>query len=129
MDQKDRATAITGYGLKGDRHADPRSHRQVLLMDKEILDSLGLEPGIIRENITVSGLDIHNLPYGQHLRLGDEVVLEITEHCEPCTRMDEIRPGLRVTLDMRRGMLARVVQGGEIKIGDAVRSEVASHST
>ena len=40
--------------------------------------------------------------------------------CDPCSRMDDLRPGLRAELDGKRGMLARVVEGGEIALGDAV---------
>jgi hypothetical protein len=32
--------------------------------------------------------------------------------------MDEVRPGLRAELDDKRGMLARVVDGGEVALGD-----------
>jgi MOSC domain-containing protein YiiM len=34
--------------------------------------------------------------------------------------MDEIRPGLQAELDGRRGMLARVVESGEVAAGDEV---------
>jgi MOSC domain-containing protein YiiM len=34
--------------------------------------------------------------------------------------MDEIRPGLQTELDGRRGMLARVVRGGEVASGDEI---------
>jgi MOSC domain-containing protein YiiM len=40
--------------------------------------------------------------------------------CDPCSRMDEIRPGLQTELDGRRGMLARVVRGGEVAAGDEI---------
>jgi MOSC domain-containing protein YiiM len=40
--------------------------------------------------------------------------------CDPCSRMDELRPGLRAELDGKRGMLAHVVEGGEIALGDAI---------
>jgi MOSC domain-containing protein YiiM len=40
--------------------------------------------------------------------------------CDPCSRMDEIRPGLQAELDGRRGMLARVVRSGEVSAGDVV---------
>ena len=40
--------------------------------------------------------------------------------CEPCHRMDELRSGLRAQLEDRRGMLAHVVEGGEIALGDAI---------
>jgi MOSC domain-containing protein YiiM len=47
-------------------------------------------------------------------------VFEITMVCDPCHRMDELRDGLRGELDGRRGMLARVVEGGEVCVGDEV---------
>jgi MOSC domain-containing protein YiiM len=41
--------------------------------------------------------------------------------CDPCERMDAIRPGLQEELDGRRGMLARVLEGGRVAAGDAVK--------
>lgn len=40
--------------------------------------------------------------------------------CDPCHRMDELRAGLRSLLDDRRGMLAHVVEGGEVAVGDPI---------
>lgn len=40
--------------------------------------------------------------------------------CEPCQRMDDLRRGLRAELEDKRGMLARVVESGEVAVGDAV---------
>lgn len=123
MEFKDEVVALTGTGLEGDRHAVPDNARQILLMDKEVLDAFDLKPGIVRENVTVSGVSIHKLSQGQRLRLGSDVVLEVTGHCEPCARMDEIRLGLRESLDMQRGMLTRVLQGGKLTLGDQVKVE------
>ena len=47
-----------------------------------------------------------------------EAVFEITMVCDPCQRMDDLRPGLRAELDGKRGMLARVVESGDVAIGD-----------
>ena len=104
--------------MEGDRHANVNGLRQILLMEKEILDGLSLTPGTIRENVTITGLAIHGLAAGERVRLGSDVVLEVTGLCEPCSRMDEIREGLRETLDRRRGVLTRVVSGGEVGLGD-----------
>lgn len=119
----DSASLVAGLGIEGDRHATSegiRTARQTLLMDAETLDGFGLAHGEIRENVTTSGIELRFLPSGQRVALGDEVVLEITGPCAPCARMDEIRPGLKDALDGRRGMLASVVQGGTITIGDAI---------
>ena len=101
------------------------SDRQVLLADQEALDEVGVEPGTIKENLTVEGLHAMGLPAGTRVRLGDSAVLEIMKICEPCFRMDEIRMGLKDELVGRRGMVARVVNGGSIAVGDRVRLEEA----
>lgn len=120
-----RADLITGVGIEGDKHAVAASHRQVLLADQEALDEVGVEPGTIKENLTVQGLHVMGLPAGTRVRLGESAVLEITEVCEPCFRMDEIRIGLKAELVGRRGMVARVVNGGSIVVGDLISVEEA----
>ena len=97
-----------------------RAKRQVLLMDKETLELLGLTPGTVRENITTQDMDLYSLTPGQKVRIGVEVELEVTELCNPCERMDEIRQGLREELEGRRGMLTRVAKGGDIAVGDTI---------
>lgn len=119
------ATLITGVGMEGDKHAEAKSYRQLLLADKEALDAVGVTPGTIKENLTVEGLNVMDLPEGSRLRLGTSAVLEITKICEPCFRMDEIRDGLKQELEGRRGMVARVIQGGTIRVGDPIRVEEA----
>jgi MOSC domain-containing protein YiiM len=115
-----QALAIANYGLQGDRHAREDHHRQVLLIEAETLDALELAPGDVKENITTSGIRLADLRPGQEMRIGTEVVLEITGSCGPCQRMDEIRPGLQSALEGRRGMNSRVLTGGTISPGDPI---------
>ena len=91
----------------------------MLLASKAHLDAVGVEPGAIRENVTVEGADVQSWPVGQRVKVG-EVLLEITMVCDPCHRMDELREGLRSELDDKRGMLAHIVEGGEIVVGDPI---------
>lgn len=119
MASRSEVRAVAGLGLEGDFHARG-GRRQVLLIDQEILEALGLEPGQVKENLTVRGLNLQSLPAGTRLRIGSEAVLELTGPCTPCSRMDEIRPGLQAELQGRRGVLARVVTGGVIRVGDPV---------
>ena len=120
------AEVLHDLGVSGDRYAIKRGHnrsnRQVLMMDKETLDELSLPPGTVRENITVQGMSIYGLASGTRVAIGSHVVLEVTEPCEPCERMDAIRPGLREQLEGRRGMLTKVIKGGGISVGDAVKA-------
>jgi len=74
-----------------------------------------------RANLLVDGLDLPQTP-GSRVRIGTDVVIEITTECDPCSRMEEIAPGLKAALtpDWRGGALGRVLCGGRIAIGDAV---------
>ena len=120
----DSATFIEGFGIEGDRHAvktGARTVRQVLLMDEDTLEGFGLGIGQVRENVTVRGIDLHEVPAGQRLALGDDVVVEITQFCAPCERMEEVRPGLREELFEQRGMLATVISGGAVNVGDQIQ--------
>jgi MOSC domain-containing protein YiiM len=115
----ERRQAIAGQGLEDCAHANPPK-REVLFVSAEHLESVDVEPGAIRENFTVEGADVQQWPIGQRVRVGDEAVFEITMVCDPCARMDALREGLRAELDGKRGMLARVVEPGEVAVGDSV---------
>jgi len=118
------ANFVAGLGIEGDRHATEREERQgyqVLIVDNETLQKLGLEPGLIKEQVTTTGIDVASLEAGQQLALGDDVVIEISKDAAPCSRMEEIRPGLQTELEGCRGMLASIVTGGTVNVGDTIR--------
>ena len=124
MQEVQRAKFIAGEGIEGDRHASPRVERQgyqVLLMDEETLAALDLSAGQVRENVTTNGINLPSLAVGQRVALGGQIVLQISKPCAPCSRMEEIRPGLQQELEGRRGMLASVVEGGAVEVGDLIR--------
>ena len=115
---RNHVLAIANEGFDGCAHANP-PRSEVLLASKEHLDAVGVEPGAIRENVTVEGADVQAWPIGQRVKVGG-ATLEITMVCDPCHRMDELRDGLRSELDGKRGMLAHIVEGGEIALGDEI---------
>jgi MOSC domain-containing protein YiiM len=119
MDARDTVRAIEEHGLEGCAHARPGTKREVLFASREHLDAVGVEPGRIRENFTVEGVDVHRWPIGQQVRVGG-ALFEITMVCDPCERMDAIRPGLRAELEGKRGMLARVLESGDVAAGDEI---------
>jgi MOSC domain-containing protein YiiM len=119
MEELQEAQVMNDFGFEGCVHARPGRARQVLLVDKETLDAMDLQPGIIRENITTTGLNVNSLAIGQQLRVG-RTLLEVSEICTPCDQMEKIRPGLRKELWGRRGMLCRVVEGGVVRRGDMI---------
>ncbi len=117
--------AIENLGLQGDQHAKAESKRQILLIEAETLEKLGLGVGDVKENITTRGLRLMSLPIGARLQVG-EAVLEITGECHPCSRMEDLRPGLLEEIGGQRGMLARVAHSGALSVGDAILIEAPS---
>lgn len=119
MEELTEAQAVEDVGLDGCAHARPGGKRQVLLMDQETLQHFGLEPGIVRENVTTEGLDVNGLGAGQRLRIGD-VELQVSLVCDPCQQIEALRPGLQAAMQGKRGMLCKVVSGGRIRRGDEI---------
>jgi len=117
------AKALSGQGLEGDRSCRADNTRQVLVMDQETLDKFDLVPGVVKENITTQGLNLNDAKAGQVMFIGDEVTLEFVGECIACEKMNNIRPGLLEDIQGRRGMLAMVINGGDIKVGDTARVE------
>ena len=107
-----------------------KNRRQVTLMEAgdwaaaASLAGSSLEWWNRRVNLLVDGVDLPQTE-GARVRIGADVVLEITSECEPCPRMDELHMGLQAALqpDWRGGACTRVVSGGHIKVGDQIRIE------
>jgi hypothetical protein len=115
------AQAITGCGLSEDMHSDPLSLRQILLVGQGAYEDLGLPPLALRENILLD-FDTSSLSSGTVLRVGQDVLLWLTFQCEACGHLNSHHGGLSKVIGMRRGILARVINGGQIRAGDAVRN-------
>ena len=124
------AEVITDRHLAGD-HASPKAggKRQVTLIQHEYLAAvagfLGLAepvaPGRLRRNLVVSGLNLLALK-GRQIQIGEEVILDITGECHPCSRMEEeLGPGGYNAMRGHGGLTAHIAQGGLIRVGDAVR--------
>ncbi len=136
MEVIDRATITLDGGIEGDHRGrvkpGGRGRRQVTLMERgdwqAALADLGADiPWQERRaNLLVDGLDLPQL-VGARLRIGADVVVEISFECDPCHRMDAVAPGLRAALtpDWRGGVCTRVVTGGAIALGDLIRIEPA----
>lgn len=77
-----------------------------------------------RANLLVGALRLPREP-GRIIAIGPDLRIETTCECDPCSRMEEIVPGLKAALlpDWRGGVLGRVIADGEIAIGDEVRIE------
>lgn len=114
-------------GLVGDHYSGRSGKRQVTLVQAEHLPAvaamLGVEevdPQKLRRNLVISGINLLALR-DRRFRIGDEVVLEGTGACHPCSKMEEnLGPGGYNAMRGHGGITARVIRGGMIRQGDMV---------
>ena len=145
---------LKGLGVEGDAHmgetvkhrsrvaADPTQPnlRQVHLIHAELHDELNasgfeVSAGDMGENVTTRGVDLLALPRGARLRIGEEVVLELTGLRNPCAQLDAFQHGLmKAVLDRdeegnlvrKAGVMSVVLVGGEVRVDDLIRVELPS---
>jgi MOSC domain-containing protein YiiM len=126
MVEVEHAEAASGAGLAGDRYSGGSGKRGVTLIQAEHLPVIAalsghdmVVPATLRRNLVVSGLPLVALK-GRRFRIG-EVVLEGTDACDPCSRMeDALGPGGYNAMRGMGGLCARIVEGGRIQRGDTV---------
>ena len=116
----EQLTLVADAGIDGDRHRDQASPRQLLLASSATYADFDLTPHALRENLLFD-TSIDALPSGTVLQVGDEVQVRLMFACEACGRLDLHGAHVAARIGARRGVLARVVQGGAIRTGDAVR--------
>ena len=114
---------ITTKGLKGDAHAGDW-HRQVSLLAEESIDKmrnrgLKLKYGDFAENLTTTGIELHTLPLGTRFRI-NHVLLELTQIGKKCHNDCAIKQKVGTCIMPREGIFARVLQPGEINVGDQI---------
>jgi MOSC domain-containing protein YiiM len=124
----DSALAIVDRGLVGDHRVEktPGSGRQVTVISREFIAQtahfLGIEsidPGLLRRNLVVSGINLHALRH-QRFTIG-EVTLEANALCHPCSRMETaLGRGAVAAMLGHGGLCCRILHGGELRIGDDV---------
>lgn len=126
----DSALLIAGHGLANDHHAKSKSgaERQVTLIQHEHLAAVAgflhresLDPGLLRRNLVVSGINLLALK-GKRFRIG-ECVLEYSGPCDPCSRMEQnLGPGGLNAMRGHGGITAKVIDGGTIHLSDEVKA-------
>jgi molybdopterin adenylyltransferase len=112
------------FGIEGDAHAG-NWHRQVSLLAQESVDKMtalgikDLTPGKFAENITTCGIELHTLPVGTRLSIG-EVLLELTQIGKECHQHCEIYQQVGMCIMPVEGIFTKVINEGAIKAGDEI---------
>ncbi len=112
------------FGLKGDAHAGPW-HRQVSLLANESIEKMrakGLNVGYgdFAENITTEGIDLVHLPIGTEIRVGNSVLLRVTQIGKECHTRCAIYYQAGDCVMPKEGIFAEVLIEGEVKVGDEI---------
>ncbi len=129
MREVDRATVEAGKGIVADRYHGTK-HRHVTVQSSTALraatEAFGSEvpAELTRRNLTLDEGDVPTTP-GSRIRIGD-VLLEVVRVAAPCKLLDDtIGGGAQEALRRRGGSVCRVLEGGEIAVGDAVDLDAA----
>lgn len=119
----DRVRLVAKWGIEGDMKGS-KTKRQLNVMHAEQLAELGTEgfkagPGELGEQIVVAGVDPAAMVAGVRLKLRDAVI-EVVEPRTGCARFELIHGRSRRDVKGRLGVIAIVVSGGEVAVGDTV---------
>ena len=109
-----------------DAHADCTTHRQVSLLADESIDKmrkmgLTLNPGAFAENLTTRGIELVTIPIGTKVKVGKEVVLEISQIGKVCHTGCAISKQVGTCVMPKEGVFGKVLKGGTISPGDAIK--------
>jgi MOSC domain-containing protein YiiM len=131
----ERARAIAGQGLEGDRYALGLGHWSPIrragygltLVEREVIAELnatylfGLGPGATRRNLTTSGIRLDAL-IGRRFRVGD-VVCQAVRRCEPCSYLEGLL-GQEVLYPLvhKGGIRVEILESGAIAVGDLIEA-------
>jgi hypothetical protein len=132
----DRAQALAGRGLDGDRYAvgagtfSPRAETRpgydLTLIAAEVLDELAAAGSALdfagsRRNVLTRGIDLTAL-IGRTFRIGD-VLCEGRRQCEPCSHLERLSgPDVLRPLIHKGGLRVDVRSDGEIAVGAPIRT-------
>jgi len=124
----ERARALPGLGLEGDRYAagagtfsgGTGDGRALTLVEAEVLESLGLSAAEARRNVVTRGVSLNTL-VGHRFTVG-AVRCEGRRLCEPCAHLERLtHPGVLRRLVHGGGLRADVLSAGTIEVGAVVR--------
>ena len=130
------------HGIEGDSHRNTVLHggpdRALCVFSWERLQALqqeghAIKAGSAGENLTLAGLDWAYIEPGDQIKIGEEVMIQITSFCAPCrqnAQWFQDKKFSRISQKTHPGwsrLYARVLSEGMVKPGDRVWIEPQSH--
>lgn len=118
---------IAGKGIENDGHAGDWG-RQVTCLSFESVQKvnknhgLKMGPGDFAENILTEGIDLSSAAPGSRIKLGEDVVLEVTQIGKE-DHPSIVSRTFGVSLLPSEGLFCIVVSGGKVKKDDTVKLE------
>lgn len=115
------ATVVAHRGLDTDAHAGDW-HRQVSLLAWESIEKaratgLDVVEGDFAENVTTEGIDLLALPLGTRVRIGEDVLLELSQIGKVCHTKCAIYHLAGDCIFPREGIFFVTLEGGTIQRG------------
>jgi MOSC domain-containing protein YiiM len=115
---------VKDWGLKGDAHAG-KYHKQISLlgldsMNKMLDQGVAINFGELYENLDVKGIILYKLPIGTKLKVGEDILLEITQIGKKDSYFLEIDGKTVNSIMTKEGVFTRVLEGGKVKVGDGI---------
>lgn len=112
------------WGFDDDAHAGDW-HRQVSFLAQESIEKaqamgLDVKEGDFGENFTTEGIDLLKLPIGTHLKIGDDILVEISQIGKVCHTRCAIYYLAGDCIFPREGIFGVVLEGGMAKKGDRI---------
>ncbi len=134
MQAQSSVTAVANQGLLGDRYVIRSNRRRpdyhLTLIEAENVEAFASEidpaftPDLPRRNIVTRGVRLNPLN-GERFLVGN-VLCEGIELCEPCSLFARrTRRDVLTFFALRGGLKARILTGGEIRLGDRLSTEMA----
>jgi MOSC domain-containing protein YiiM len=120
----ENAQLIANHGIEGDRKAGKSRSRHLNIMSQETLKELTNQgyktaPGEMGEQIIIEGLNVATLTKGDRIQIGETAIVEINASREGCEWFEMIQSKPK---EVDLGVMATVIEGGHISLGDDVKT-------
>jgi len=115
---------IKDWGLESDAHAG-KYHKQISLLGLDSMNKMQdqgvkINFGELYENLDVEGIILYKLPLGTKLKVGEDILLEMTQIGKKDSYFLEIDGKTVSSIMTKEGVFARVLKGGKVKTGDEI---------